>query len=161
MTVQETASTGEGLSELRRLLCPVDAAPISHGSGDGPPQWLTVGDWRLIARPRRNAPHGSQIERFALPNGEFVDAVVDDAETHVWVPFDFDEAFRNYVSEAWRRYAPGGGLSQWQLNVYYRIKDPRVLELLELAKAILASGLEDTRALLDDLADEDFGPRAA
>jgi ArsR family transcriptional regulator len=46
-------------------------------------------------------------------------------------------------------------------NVYYRIKDPRILELLELAKAILASGLEDTRALLDDLADEDFGPRAA
>jgi peptidoglycan/xylan/chitin deacetylase (PgdA/CDA1 family) len=83
---------------------------------------LTVGDWRLIARPRREAPRGAQIERFALPNGEFVDAVLDDAETHVWVPFDFGEAFQNYVSEAWRRYAPGGALSPWQLSVYYGIK---------------------------------------
>jgi ArsR family transcriptional regulator len=44
-------------------------------------------------------------------------------------------------------------------SVYYRIKDPRILELLELAKTILAARLEDNRALLDDLADEDFGPR--
>jgi ArsR family transcriptional regulator len=44
-------------------------------------------------------------------------------------------------------------------SVYYRIKDPRVLELLELAKAILTAGLEDNRALLDELADEQFGPR--
>src|SRR3954453_4930648 len=43
-------------------------------------------------------------------------------------------------------------------SVYYRIKDPRILELLELAKAILASDLEDQRALLDDLAVENFGP---
>ncbi len=44
-------------------------------------------------------------------------------------------------------------------SVYYRVKDPRVLELLELAKAILTAGLEDNRALLDELADEQFGPR--
>ena len=44
-------------------------------------------------------------------------------------------------------------------SVYYRVKDPRILELLELAKTILAAGLEDNRALLDDLAVEDFGPR--
>ncbi len=44
-------------------------------------------------------------------------------------------------------------------SVYYRVKDPRVLELLELAKAILTAGLEDNRALLDELADEEFGPR--
>jgi DNA-binding transcriptional ArsR family regulator len=45
-------------------------------------------------------------------------------------------------------------------SVYYRIKDPRILHLLELAKAIIAAGLEDNRALLDDLAGEDFGPSA-
>ena len=44
-------------------------------------------------------------------------------------------------------------------SVYYRVKDPRILELLELAKAILTAGLEDNRALLDELAVEDFGPR--
>ena len=44
-------------------------------------------------------------------------------------------------------------------SVYYRVKDLRVLELLELAKAILTANLEDNRALLDELADEEFGPR--
>jgi len=44
-------------------------------------------------------------------------------------------------------------------SVYYRIKDPRTLELLELAKEIISGALEDNRALLDDLAVEDFGPR--
>jgi ArsR family transcriptional regulator len=44
-------------------------------------------------------------------------------------------------------------------SVYYRVKDPRILELLELAKSILTANLEDSRALLDDLALEEFGPR--
>jgi ArsR family transcriptional regulator len=44
-------------------------------------------------------------------------------------------------------------------SVYYRVKDPRTLELLELAKTILTAELEANRALLDELADEDFGPR--
>ena len=45
-------------------------------------------------------------------------------------------------------------------SVYYRVKDPRVLDLLELAKRILTAGLEENRALLDDLATEDFAPQA-
>jgi DNA-binding transcriptional ArsR family regulator len=44
-------------------------------------------------------------------------------------------------------------------SVYYRVKDPRILDLLELAKTIITAGLEDNRALLDELAVEDFGPR--
>src|SRR5437773_5622017 len=43
-------------------------------------------------------------------------------------------------------------------SVYYRVKDPRTLELLELAKAIIASNLQEGQALLDGLADEEFGP---
>jgi DNA-binding transcriptional ArsR family regulator len=35
-------------------------------------------------------------------------------------------------------------------SVHYRIRDPRILELLELAREILAAGLEEDRALLDD-----------
>jgi DNA-binding transcriptional ArsR family regulator len=44
-------------------------------------------------------------------------------------------------------------------SVYYRVKDPRTLELLELAKAIILATLEENQALFDDLAVEDFGPR--
>jgi DNA-binding transcriptional ArsR family regulator len=43
-------------------------------------------------------------------------------------------------------------------NVYYRVKDPQTLELLALAQGILTAGLEENRALLDELAVEDFGP---
>ncbi|HEY7890994.1 MAG TPA: metalloregulator ArsR/SmtB family transcription factor [Solirubrobacteraceae bacterium] len=42
-------------------------------------------------------------------------------------------------------------------SVYYRIKDARILDLLELAKEIISGALEDNRALLHDLAVEDFG----
>ena len=44
-------------------------------------------------------------------------------------------------------------------SVFYRVKDPRTLELLELAKQIISAAREDNQALLDDLAVEDFGPR--
>jgi DNA-binding transcriptional ArsR family regulator len=43
-------------------------------------------------------------------------------------------------------------------SVYYRVKDPRILELLELAKDIIATNLEEGQALLDGLALENFGP---
>lgn len=46
-------------------------------------------------------------------------------------------------------------------NVYYRVKDPRTLELLELAKSIIASNLEEGQALLDGLTGEDFAPPRA
>jgi DNA-binding transcriptional ArsR family regulator len=43
-------------------------------------------------------------------------------------------------------------------SVYYRVRDPRTLELLELAKRIISAALEENQALLDELAVEDFGP---
>jgi len=43
-------------------------------------------------------------------------------------------------------------------NVYYRVKDRRTLELLELAKEVIASNLQEGQALLDGLAGEEFGP---
>lgn len=43
-------------------------------------------------------------------------------------------------------------------NVYYRVKDRRTLELLELAKKVIASNLEEGQALLDGLVGESFGP---
>jgi len=46
-------------------------------------------------------------------------------------------------------------------SVYYRVKDRRTLELLELAKSIIAANLEEGQALLDNLAGEEFGPPGA
>jgi ArsR family transcriptional regulator len=36
-------------------------------------------------------------------------------------------------------------------NVYYRVKDPRTVQLLAVARAILTTQLEESRALLGDL----------
>lgn len=46
-------------------------------------------------------------------------------------------------------------------SVYYSVKDERTLMLLELAKAIISSNLEENRQLLDELAAEDFAPARA
>jgi DNA-binding transcriptional ArsR family regulator len=43
-------------------------------------------------------------------------------------------------------------------SVYYRVKDLRTLELLELAKQIISANLAEGQALLDGLAGEEFGP---
>ena len=43
-------------------------------------------------------------------------------------------------------------------SVYYRVRDPRTLELLELARQIISGAREDNQALLEDLAVEDFRP---
>jgi DNA-binding transcriptional ArsR family regulator len=45
-------------------------------------------------------------------------------------------------------------------SVYYRIRDPRISELLALARQILTSALSDSHALLSDLAD-DTPPRSS
>jgi DNA-binding transcriptional ArsR family regulator len=39
-------------------------------------------------------------------------------------------------------------------NVYYRLRDPRVSQLLAVAKQLLTSALSDTQTLLSDLAGE-------
>jgi peptidoglycan/xylan/chitin deacetylase (PgdA/CDA1 family) len=118
--------------ELRRLLCPVDSPPLDHRAGDGPPQWLAAGDWRLLARPREAAPRGHELERFALGGGDRVSAVLDEERGRVWVPFDLDEAFRNYVSEAWADHVERRALTSHQLDLYYRIK-PLVPRRVQLA----------------------------
>lgn len=43
--------------------------------------------------------------------------------------------------------------------VYYRVEDPRALELLELAKEIIVAALEEHAALLGDRLVGDYGPR--
>lgn len=38
-------------------------------------------------------------------------------------------------------------------SVLYRVKDPRAFQLLEIARQMLSTHLEDTQSLLDELAD--------
>ncbi len=45
-------------------------------------------------------------------------------------------------------------------SVYYRVRDPKVFELLDVARAIFNAQLEDTQELLGQLADEDRGAPA-
>ena len=44
-------------------------------------------------------------------------------------------------------------------TVYYRVKDPRVFDLLRIAKEILTSTLNETHDLLSDLEEIDFTRR--
>jgi DNA-binding transcriptional ArsR family regulator len=46
-------------------------------------------------------------------------------------------------------------------NVYYRVKDPRTFQLLAVAREILATQLEESHALLGDLAAEEPAARKA
>jgi ArsR family transcriptional regulator len=41
-------------------------------------------------------------------------------------------------------------------SVYYRVKDPRIFQLLEIAKQILTTQLQETSALLGDLSELSF-----
>jgi len=46
-------------------------------------------------------------------------------------------------------------------SVYYRVADPRVFQLLAIARQLLAAQLEATRELLGDLAEQPDEPHAA
>jgi len=118
-------------SPLRRLLAPLDAPSIDSGSGQGKAVWLSSDRWRALARPRlENPPPGAELERFALPAGGSVSAIRQTDGTP-WIPFDLDEAYQNFVSEAWRGEVRVKALTQRQLSTYYRVKPffPRRLQL--------------------------------
>ena len=116
---------------LARLLQPREQVEIDHGAGASPPEWLratphrpdgTAGAWRLLASARVDDDcTGETIERFETASGSPVEARRR-ADGTVFVPFDVDEAYASYVTEAWRDSAKVRALSSGQLRVYYRIK---------------------------------------
>jgi peptidoglycan/xylan/chitin deacetylase (PgdA/CDA1 family) len=119
-------------SELHRLLAPRTEHAIDSSPGDDGASWLASGGWRIYARPRlTGAPSGEEIERFVLPDGSSVAAVLDGARSRPWIPFDIDEAYRNYVSEHWRQGISSRSLSSWKLRAYYAAKPliPRRLQI--------------------------------
>jgi peptidoglycan/xylan/chitin deacetylase (PgdA/CDA1 family) len=105
---------------LERLLRPVETAPIDD-RGDGASVWLRAGSWRVFAPAYTAAPEtGELIERFVTPDGAELKAVA--ADDGVFVPFNLNEAYTNYVSERWRQAASQHRLSTRQLQLYYRVK---------------------------------------
>ena len=119
-------------SQLQRLLAPESDVVLDSSPGDAAASWLTAGDWRLYVRPRlTGAPAGEEIDRFLLPTGTAVTAVLDGEHGIPWIPFDLDEAYRNYVSEDWQHGVPSRSLSSRKLRAFYAAKPlmPRRLQI--------------------------------
>jgi peptidoglycan/xylan/chitin deacetylase (PgdA/CDA1 family) len=121
--ISSEASKALSRTQLGRLLGAETELDLESGPGDGADSWLIAGDWRLYARPRlAGAPAGEEIERFHLRDGSTVAAILDEDQSRPWVPFDLDEAYLNYVSEAWRGGLASQWLSSWKLRAYYAAK---------------------------------------
>jgi peptidoglycan/xylan/chitin deacetylase (PgdA/CDA1 family) len=102
------------------------------GRRDAEPTWLIGDDWQLFARPSRELiSGGEEIAQFELPGGEKLSASFDRARKSVYLPFSPAEAYRNYLTEAWTAGTPRRGLSQRQLQTFYRAKRfiPRPLQI--------------------------------
>jgi peptidoglycan/xylan/chitin deacetylase (PgdA/CDA1 family) len=111
---------------LDRLLGLVEAPNQSvqvAGGRDDLAAWLTDGDWRAFAKPAREpVPGGREVAQFELAGAETLSASFDSARNAVFVPFSLEEAYTNYVTEAWKSASPKRGLSARQLNTFYRVK---------------------------------------
>ena len=109
--------------KLEQLLRPLEPRSLDALGGEQPPAWLQAGTWRLLARPRFGGPpKGELLESFALDSGETLHVLREAGSGAVYIPFDLDEAYRNYVGEAWRQRADLRALSRRQLELYYRVK---------------------------------------
>jgi len=146
----QSRATAEGVTAdsttLERLLLPVASPLLDAQAGTGELTWLTREDgWQLLVRPREVPQHGEELMRFALPSGGQVSAYFDSDERVVRVPFDFDEAYRSYVSEAWRAHGSLRALSTKQLQVYYAVKRliPRGLLLSARRVFVRRAGLPE------------------
>lgn len=151
--LDQRVSVSEDRSEIERLLAPVTPVPLvqcfdqhyepSSGAitcyvGDGDPMWFRADDFRIFARPStgHDARPGKELARFTLSEGAIVRATSDG--NCVSIPFSLDEAYRNYVSEAWRSDTRARQIHPRILEGFYRIKPlvPRRLQLV--ARRLLA-----------------------
>jgi peptidoglycan/xylan/chitin deacetylase (PgdA/CDA1 family) len=110
--------------QLNELLRPVLSVELDARPGGGLPVWLASDSWRLLARvrPPTEQPPGEPIQQFMLENGTTTSAVRSDLNGRVFVPFDPDEAYANYVLERWRAKVKQRALGTRQLQLYYRVK---------------------------------------
>jgi peptidoglycan/xylan/chitin deacetylase (PgdA/CDA1 family) len=105
--------------------------PSSDPDGRSEPMMLRWDDWHVYASPRLGAPvDGRSLAEFATDTGGTV-AVVEADDGELWIPFDADEAYRNYLDESWAAGTDQRRLSAGQLAAFYRVKRfvPRRLQL--------------------------------
>jgi peptidoglycan/xylan/chitin deacetylase (PgdA/CDA1 family) len=154
MTATPHAGLARPRESLERLLGLVEAPTASAGpsrvqvSGglDGRATWLVDRDWRMFAEPARALLSGGQeIAQFELAGAETLSASFDPARNAVFVPFSPDEAYVNYLTEAWKGQSPKRGLSAGQLNAFYRVKRfiPRRLQIKARQMLIRREGLPE------------------
>lgn len=108
-------------SALERLLAPLEPLEIGRRLTDGERQWLRSGSWQLYGRIDREPVQGETIKVFDDSVGSSLRAVQTD-DGDVFVPFDFDDAYRAYLTESWASAAAQHRLSERQLQLYYRLK---------------------------------------
>jgi peptidoglycan/xylan/chitin deacetylase (PgdA/CDA1 family) len=153
-----TAAPHTGLARsrdpLERLLGLVEApSPPSGqpgvqvaGGRDDRATWLVDRDWRVFAGPAHELVSGGQeIAQFELTSAETLSASFDAARNSVIVPFSPEEAYANYLTEAWKGTGPKRGLSARQLNAFYRVKRfiPRRLQIKARQMLIRREGLPE------------------
>ena len=147
-----------GTHPLERLLQPAWRVGITDGEdtigyagpridcrpGDGAPEWLHSGAWRVFARPERPVGRGRRCDRVLRTRARRDAAARVDASTgDVIVPFSLAEAYLSYVSEAWRESGTHRSLSAGQLRAYYALKKlvPRAVQLTARRALIRAQGV--------------------
>jgi peptidoglycan/xylan/chitin deacetylase (PgdA/CDA1 family) len=116
------------------------------GGRDERATWLVDRGWRVFARPARELVSGGQeIAQFQLPGAEALSASFDSARNSVLLPFSPDEAYANYLTEAWKTDIPRRGLSSGQLNAFYRVKRfiPRRLQIKARQMLVRREGLPE------------------
>jgi peptidoglycan/xylan/chitin deacetylase (PgdA/CDA1 family) len=151
-----TAAPHTGLAgsrgPLERLLGLVEAPSQSAGQPrvqvaggrDDRATWLVDREWQVFARPAGELVSGGQeIAQFELEGAETLSASFDRARNSVFVPFSPEDAYTNYVTEAWKSTSPRRGLSVGQLNAFYRMKRfiPRRLQIKARRMLIRREGL--------------------
>ena len=150
---QQTPEARDPLERLLGLLdstCEVSAQGRPNvqvvGGRDDSPVWLTGREWRVFARPAREATLGKrEIAEFELHNGETLRASFDPERKLVFLPFSPAEAYVNYLTEAWTTSAPSRGLSSRQLNAFYRVKRfvPRAAQIRGRRMLIRRQGIPE------------------
>jgi peptidoglycan/xylan/chitin deacetylase (PgdA/CDA1 family) len=142
---------------LEELLRPAWRTPLADGSwssqgrdsgivcrpGEGHPEWLQSGNWRLYAQSTDSAVvSGDVIASFLREDGSQTHAFLDETSGNVIVPFSLGDAYTAYVSESWRTGESSRGLSTRKLAAFYRAKAfiPRRLQLAARRQLIRRQG---------------------
>ncbi len=132
MAVEERHPADAGLrrgNSLSRLLG-LDQNRVDPSLSNRANRLLATDGWSVFAAPTPTPPGDPVGPTFATADGD-VHRIIRTEDGRVHVPFDLDDAYTNYVSEAWAAASDVRRLSPATLAVYYRIKRvvPRQVQL--------------------------------